>query len=229
MLSIFSPAAEFRRRACIPGVDDGAVCACGCPAMPLLNPYLDFFRALPASFRRDPSVPPSTAALMAPDWQAYTAAIARHFAWAVPTEQAIEVIRKHSSGVVEVGAGSGYWAWLMREAGLDVAAFDTDPPPFTWGEINRGDERAARDHPEKALLLCWPPWATGMASRALNAYGGEHVVYVGEWMGYNAEPNFFASLQWFFECIDTVEIPQWYMRDDRLMVFRRRRVANKTN
>jgi len=208
----------------VPDLDDGAVCACGCPTMPLLNPYLDFFQALPASFRRDPSVPPSTAALMAPDWQAFTASIARHFAWAVPTDEAVAVIRKHSAGVVEVGAGSGYWAWLMRQAGIDVAAFDLEPPPFTWGEVNRSDERAVQDHPEKTLLLCWPPWNTGMASRALAAYGGEHVVYVGEWMGFNAEPNFFASLLWFFEYIDAVDIPQWYMRNDRLMVFRRRRV-----
>jgi hypothetical protein len=171
-------------------------------------------------------VPPSTAAQLAPDWLAFTAAIARHFAWAVPTDEAIATIRKHSAGVVEVGAGSGYWAWLMRQAGVDVAAFDLDPPSFTWGEVNRGDERAAHDHPDKTLLLCWPPWGTGVASRALAAYGGEHVVYVGEWMGFNAEPNFFASLAWFFECIDSVEIPQWYMRDDRLMVFRRRGVLD---
>ena len=135
--------------------------------MPLLNPYLDFFRALPPSFRRDPSVPPSTAAQLNPDWLAYTAATARYFAWAVPTDEAIAVIRKHAPGVVELGAGSGYWAWMMRQAGIDVAAFDLDPPPFTWSEVNRSDERAAYDHPGKALLLCWPPWATGMASRAL--------------------------------------------------------------
>src|SRR5262249_4233577 len=186
--------------------------------MPLLNPYLDFFRALPPSFRRDPSVPPSTAQLMAPDWQAFTAAIARHFAWAVPTGGAIAVIGKHSSGIVEVGGGSGYWAGLIRQAGVDVVAFDLAPPPFTWGEVNRGDERAARNHPEKALLLCWPPWATGMASRALTAYGGEYVVYVGEWMGYNAEPNFFPSLMWVFECIASVRIPHGDMPDAPLTV-----------
>ena len=190
--------------------------------MTLQNPYLDFFRALPPACRRHPSVPPSLAALMAPDWQAFTAAIARHFAWAVPTGEAIAVIRKHSASVVEIGAGSGYWAWLMQQAGIDVAAFDLDPPPFTWAEVKRGDERRASDHPDKALLLCWPPWAAGVASRALAAYRGEHVVYVGEWMGYNAEPDFFASLAWFFECIDSVDIPQWCMRDDRLLVFRRR-------
>jgi hypothetical protein len=191
--------------------------------MPLVNPYLDFFRALPPSFRRDPSVPPSVAAQMNYDWLTFTAAICRQFAWAVPTDEAIAVIGKYGSGVVEVAAGSGYWAWLMRQAGIDVAAFDLDPPSFTWSEVARRDERAVSDHPEKTLLLCWPPWATGVAAQALAAYKGEHVVYIGEWMGCNAEPNFFASLAWFFECIDSAAIPQWYMRDDRLWVFRRRR------
>src|SRR5260370_41002140 len=99
--------------------------------MQLLNPYLDLFRALPASFRRDPSMPPSAAELLVPDWLALKATIARHFAWAVPTDEAIAVIRKHTTGVVEVGAGSGYWTWLLRQSGLGVAAFDLDPPPFT--------------------------------------------------------------------------------------------------
>jgi len=192
--------------------------------MRLLNPYIDFFQALPASFRRDPSIQLLATELMAPDWLALKMAIARHFAWAVPTEEAIACIRKHAAGVVEVGAGSGYWTWLMRQAGIVVAAFDLDPPPFTWSEVRRGDERVAHDHPDKALFLCWPPWASSMAVGALAAYRGERVVYVGEWMGGTADANFFALLVSCFECIDSVVIPQWYMRDDRLLVFRRRRV-----
>jgi hypothetical protein len=192
--------------------------------MPLLNPYLDFFQGLPASFRRDPWVAPSVAAqLQNPDWLTFTAAICRQFAWAVPTDEAIALIGKYSpGGVVEVAAGSGYWAWLMRQAGIDVAAFDLDPPAFTWSGIDRRDHSAVSDYPDKTLLLCWPPWATGVAAEALAAFKGEHVVYIGEWMGCNAEPNFFAWLAWYFECIDGAAIPQWYMRDDRVFVFRRR-------
>ncbi|MDE2628283.1 MAG: hypothetical protein KGL99_14120 [Burkholderiales bacterium] len=190
--------------------------------MALLNPYRDFFDALPASFRRCPSVPPSAAEWLVPDWLAFKAAIARHFAWAVPTDEAIAVIGRHTKAVVEIGAGSGYWAWLMRQAGIEVAAYDTAPPPHTWSEVRRGDARALRDHTDGALLLCWPPWASAMALDALTAHAGEHVVYVGEWMGGSAEPHFFATLVSRFECIDTVAIPQWAMRDDRLMVFRRR-------
>ncbi len=194
--------------------------------MALLNPYLDFFRALPAQCRRDPTRPPSAAELLAPDWLGFKAAVARHFAWAVPTEEAIWAISKHTPGVVEIGAGSGYWTWLMRQAGIIVEAFDVDPPPFTWSEVRCGDERRVDDHPDKALFLCWPPWATGMAVDALAGYAGRQVVYVGEWMGGNAEPHFFARLVACFECIESVEIPQWAQRDDRLMVFRRRGVPH---
>ncbi|SEE16017.1 hypothetical protein SAMN05444161_5005 [Rhizobiales bacterium GAS191] len=189
--------------------------------MQLLNPYLDLFQALPGSFRRDPLLPPSATELLMPDWLALKATITRHFAWAVPTDEAIAVIRKHTTGVVEAGAGSGYWTWLMRQAGLSVAAFDLDPPPFTWTEVSCGDERMVRDHSDKALLLCWPPWGSGMAANALDAFGGEQVIYIGEWMGGSADPHFFTQLVSGFDCIDVVEIPQWYMRDDRLMVFRR--------
>ncbi len=187
-----------------------------------LNPYLEFFRALPPSCRRDPSRPTSAAELTAPDWLIFKAAIARHFAWAVPTDEAIAAIRKHASSVVEVGAGSGYWAWLMRQAGMAVVAIEAAPPTFTWSEVLVGDERMVRSHADKALFLCWPPWATDMASSALAAYAGTTVVYVGEWMAGNADARFFALLTAGFECIDGVEIPQWAQRDDRLWIFRRK-------
>jgi hypothetical protein len=61
-----------------------------------------------------------------------------------------------------------------------------------------------------------------MAVDALTAHRGEYLVYVGEWMGGAADAHFFAVLVSNFDCIDLVAIPQWYMRNDRLMVFRRR-------
>src|ERR1019366_9640348 len=99
--------------------------------MGLFNPYLEFYRAMPLAYRRDPSVPPSIAELLSPEWLKLKSAIAGHFAWAVPTEEAVRVVAKYSTRVVEIGAGSGYWAWMMRQAGVTVAAFDADPPAFT--------------------------------------------------------------------------------------------------
>lgn len=190
--------------------------------MAFLNPYLDFFRALPPSFRRDPSLPISTAELLSPDWLALKGAIARHFAWAVPNEEAIVCVCRYTSEVIEIGAGSGYWAWLMHQAGVDVAAFDVQPPSFTWIEVRKGGEREVLNHGRKTLFLCWPPWATGMAADTLALYRSEYVIYVGEWMLGNADARFFGLLTAEFDAIDSVVIPQWYGRADSLMVFRRR-------
>jgi hypothetical protein len=190
--------------------------------MGLLNPYLEFYRAMPPAYRRDPSVPVSAAELLSPEWLRLKAAIAGHFAWAVPTEQAILAVLKYSARVVEIGAGSGYWAWMMRQAGITVAAFDTGSPSFTWDQVARCDERAVLFHPDHTLFLCWPPWNSDMAYNALAWHQGDYLVYVGEWMGGSANPRFFALLASTFEAVDVVELPQWYNRDDRLMIFRRR-------
>jgi hypothetical protein len=190
--------------------------------MGLLNPYLEFYRAMPPACRRDPSVPVSAAELLSPEWLRLKAAIAGHFAWAVPTEEAILAVSKYSARVVEIGAGSGYWAWMMRQAGIAVAAFDTASPSFTWDQVARCDERAVLLYPDHTLFLCWPPWNSDMAYNALAWHQGDYLVYVGEWMGGSANPRFFALLASTFEAIDVVAIPQWYNRDDRLVIFRRR-------
>jgi hypothetical protein len=61
-----------------------------------------------------------------------------------------------------------------------------------------------------------------MAFNALDSHRGGQFIYVGEWMGGNANPRFFALLASQFKVIDTIAIPQWYMRSDFLAVFRRR-------
>jgi hypothetical protein len=189
--------------------------------MRLLNPYLEFFLAMPSAFQRDPLVPVSAAELLSPEWLKLKAAIAGHFAWAVPTEEAIRVVLKYATNMVEIGAGSGYWAWMMRQVGIAVAAFDAAPPPFTWSKVDQCDERAVSYYPYHTLFVCWPPWNSDMAYNALACYQGNHFVYVGEWMGGSANPRFFGQLATMFELIDVVDIPPWQNRDDRLMIFRR--------
>jgi hypothetical protein len=52
----------------------------------------------------------------------------RMYSWAVPTDEAIAAIANASPfGVVEVGAGTGYWAMLLRHRGVDVLAYDRTP------------------------------------------------------------------------------------------------------
>lgn len=121
------------------------------------NPYLTFFVSLPPAFRRDPLTPPDSRELASADWLFVKAAIASHFSWAVPTSEAITTIRRHASAIVEIGCGSGYWAWMMAQAGISVVAYDAAVPAFTWHKVLPGNELAVLEHGQRTLFICWPP------------------------------------------------------------------------
>ena len=153
------------------------------------------------------------------------------YAWAVPNEEALEVLREHSP-IVEIGAGRGYWARLAASAGADVLAFDPDPPetagtnrwhrqPGTFYRVARGGAEVAAHHPDRALFLCWPPWGTDVASRALRAYTGETVIYVGDEGSSAGTPESYAEMASQFTRVRVVKIPQWPGIDDRLEVWKR--------
>ncbi|MGH3211304.1 MAG: hypothetical protein ACRDNO_26460 [Trebonia sp.] len=53
--------------------------------------------------------------------------LAALFAWAIPDEGALAVLARHGP-LLECGAGTGYWAALLRARGVDVLASDLAPP-----------------------------------------------------------------------------------------------------
>lgn len=84
-------------------------------------------------------------------------------------------------------AGTGYWAKLLADRGVDVAAYDERPPRHAaWKHhpVHRGglDVLEDTDHHRRALLLVCPhdgddgdPWD----AKALAAYRGDTLVHVG--------------------------------------------------
>jgi hypothetical protein len=52
------------------------------------------------------------------------------YAYAVPSPQTLDWVEKFSEGhkVLELGAGRGYWAAQLARRGVDVVAFDSEPP-----------------------------------------------------------------------------------------------------
>src|SRR5262249_27579088 len=117
--------------------------------------------------------------------------LASLFSWAIPNEAALEVLTRHAP-LVECGAGAGYWLALLRVRGVDAIGHDHAPPGRgnayhrgsrgVWTSIERlKSAAAARRHPERALLLCWPPYDDDAASYdVLRAYRGEVVIHIGE-------------------------------------------------
>jgi hypothetical protein len=104
---------------------------------------------------------------------------------------------------VEIGAGSGYWAWQLGQAGVDVTAYDPVPPgpdnDFNshklYHPVTTGDHQAAALHPDRALMLCWPSYGASFAKQALHAYQGDTLIYIGEGVGgCCADHRFFSNV-----------------------------------
>ena len=120
--------------------------------------------------------------------------MARRFSWAVPDDAALDTIAEHSPrGVVEIGAGGGYWAGMLRARGVDVVAYDPDPAGglwsgdgrtgwhdgTRWSDVLPGDHTAVQDHPDRTLLLVWPSYSAPWTDEVLDLYEGDTVIYVG--------------------------------------------------
>jgi len=190
----------------------------------LLNPYLDAFMRLTNG---------STGGIEAlvTQYYAHRRQMVLIYAWAVPMPYVIHRIAEAFDAVVEIGAGTGYWAWQLRQAGVAVYAYDEHPyanaqANHYWSEIARGGPECATQHPDAALLLCWPPYDNPMARDALRAYKGNHLIYVGEPEGgCTGDDAFHRKLRYGWTLTQEYEIPQWDGIHDRVFFYERRRRA----
>lgn len=125
------------------------------------------------------------------------------YSWSIcsPGDVAWITERLDGRGIVEPGAGGGYWAWQLSQAGADVVAFDplgaegnkyvtSDP----WFPVLTGDHSVTADWPERALFLCWPSYDEPWGAQALAAYEGDQLFYAGEGPGGCCADNEFFSL-----------------------------------
>jgi hypothetical protein len=159
--------------------------------------------------------------------------LVRVYSWAVPSVGALNLIARHAP-IVEVGAGTGYWASLLEARGVDTVPYDRAPPVAngddnqyhrgarTWTRVHAAGAPVTARHADRSLLLCWPPHDTSMAQDALDAYDGSTVIYIGEGPGgVTATPGFFAALARGFAVTTSVAIPRWHGYGDRLSVWSR--------
>ncbi|MCW2887164.1 MAG: hypothetical protein QOE54_1545 [Streptosporangiaceae bacterium] len=165
------------------------------------NPYWEIVRQLPSVSGPRQGICPDGFARELPVGHHL---LTKRYSWAIPSPGDIAWLTRilGRRGLVEIGAGSGYWAWQARQAGIDVIAYEPVHPSvntYTDGTeylaTVRAGHAAARNHPDRALLLCWPshndPWATS----TLHAYTGDLLVYIGEDRGgHCADDGFFQLL-----------------------------------
>ena len=162
--------------------------------------------------------------------------LVREFAWAVPSDEAIAAIAELSP-IIEVGAGTGYWAMLLQQAGADVLAFDIAPPDKssnsyrhtkTWFPVQQGDASVAALHPDRTLMLCWPNYSDSFAFDCLSAYQGDRLVFIGEGNGgCTGSEEFFVLLAAEWTLQSEVMLPQWAGIHDYLSIYHRTKTLSK--
>lgn len=172
--------------------------------------------------------------------------LTKKYAWAIPTDEALDCLAKYAP-LVEIGAGTGYWAHLLRQRGVRITAYDQFPPDgHDWEPEGANDEYRIRKNwyhrghethtevlsgtqhvlkrynPDWNLFLCWPPM-TNMAIKALKLHKGKYLCYIGEGdYGCNANNAFFDYLGENYEQVEGVQIPQWEGLHDYLDIYKKK-------
>lgn len=194
----------------------------------IANPYLEEVLSLVSSHRSSPRDELLKVMSRArPDYVS-------RYAFSIPTIEVIEEIAA-SSPLIEIGAGGGYWARCLRDAGADIIAYDKRPPgeedPWdwrsgnqwfddTWLNVQEGDEAMAGRYPERTLLLCWPPIHDPMALNALRRYrkaGGTRMIFIGA-RGSSADDAFFRELDR-MKLVCAVRLWSWPGIDDWMRIY----------
>jgi len=115
--------------------------------------------------------------------------LAQRYSYVVPDAGSLSILADLGP-LVEMGAGNGYWAHRLRALGVDVVAYDLAPPdgdrpnryhpmPATWTDVIAGDQTNLAHHPDRALLLCWPPLFSSLGE-CLIQYSGDTVALIGD-------------------------------------------------
>lgn len=124
-----------------------------------------------------------------PNPRPYWLPLAQRYAYVFSSEHLLDVVRRYAP-LVEIGAGTGYWAYRLRQLSADIVAYDLAPPGGprnnryhpdvrSWTGVSVGDATVLAGHRGRALFVCWPPAYSSLWD-ALRFYMGDVVIYLGD-------------------------------------------------
>lgn len=158
------------------------------------------------------------------------------YGFAIPTEKAIDLIYLHDTKIIEIGAGSGYWASLLAKKGADVLALDSytghygepshtfSPRYFPVKKVTNTGHCQAAYHQDRALMLVWPDLGAAWTHEALDVYKGDTFIYVGEQgggcTGSERLQDMISDTEKWVEVAECA-IPQWEGVHDSMWIFKR--------
>lgn len=131
------------------------------------------------------------------------------YAWSVTDPLALAFVVEHiGPRALDPLAGTGYWGYLLRQAGVDVASSDLYPPDLvknryhpsgiTHSPVLQRDavEAVTVLGEDRTLFLSWVPYEDPIGAKVLLAYTGCRVILVGEsWGGCCGDDALFEELE----------------------------------
>jgi hypothetical protein len=133
---------------------------------------------------------------------------------------------KEYSPLVELGAGNGYNAWLLRQMNVDIEAIEAFPVEegknwffgtnalgmplnkgISWTTVTKGYAKDLANHSDRTLLISWPPINT-MAAEALEHYKGSNIILVENRKNCGTN-SFYKSLSKNWHLIYSTETDGW--------------------
>jgi len=156
------------------------------------------------------------------------------YAWTISSPGTVDFVLAHcGTKVIDPLAGTGYWAWILEQAGVQVKASDLHPPTAggstwhpaaerTWVPVSQCDALEAIDGAEQAtLLLSWPPYDSDLGLQIVKRYRGQRIIYMGEEDGSCATPEMFEALDKDFRAISVHAPVQWWGLHDEVVIYDR--------
>ncbi|XP_078599756.1 uncharacterized protein LOC144874954 [Branchiostoma floridae x Branchiostoma japonicum] len=157
------------------------------------------------------------------------------FAFSVPSREALDFIVGLKRQIISVGAGVGYWEFLLQQRGCDVLAFDSNqvyPEGLHYISVKTGGPEVLASHGDRALFLAWPDAdeSSKLSTDCLNHYKGDVIIHIGELFGETLSSDpwgqstskaFQQTLGERFRCVTRMQLPNWPGHADTLTLWRR--------
>jgi hypothetical protein len=128
----------------------------------------------------------------------------KEFSRVTPTPDVIMKIHDvtEDKKIIEIGAGTGLWAYLLKKSGSEIVAtdsFETDKSSeiknyFPVEKLEAVTAIQQNQDCDVLMLIC-PEYNSDIAENAIKAFNGSTVIYIGEGIhGVNANDAFFSEL-----------------------------------
>ncbi|OBF59160.1 hypothetical protein A5787_22025 [Mycobacterium sp. 852002-50816_SCH5313054-b] len=160
--------------------------------------------------------------------------LVKQYCWTIPDPETVAFVAKHANGgLVDPIAGTGYWAYLLEQLGVDVVCYDVNAGSDKWHGDHAYVRISAKDcaeamalHPDRTLFLSWPPLGEDVGARTLLAYRGSRVIYVGDARGgATGDDQMHLILDTHWTAVNCRQPVQWWGQHDCVTLYERRQPA----